>query len=87
MGARCRFARLSWWLGRFSSTMPLASVNDSGAQAPAQFVGKFVKMGLPVYLDGHLGGVANDVAVMAPLQMVFQFGLGLGVHGPVEVIG
>jgi hypothetical protein len=44
-------------------------------------------MGLPVDLDGHLGGVADDVAVVAPLKMVFQFGLGLGVHRLIEVVG
>ena len=44
----------------------------------AQFVRQSVKVGIPVDLDGHLGRVADDVAVVAPLKMVFQFSLGLG---------
>jgi hypothetical protein len=44
-------------------------------------------MGIPVNLDGHLGCVANNVAVVAPLKMIFQLSLGLGVYGVVKVVG
>jgi len=67
--------------------MTFALADNRGAQAPAEFVRQFVEMRFPVNLDGHLGRIAYDVAVVAPLKMVFQFGLGLGVHRPIEVVG
>ena len=70
------------------TVVALAFADDGGSSAwSRRSSGKFVEMGLPVNLDGHLGGVADDVAVMAPLKMVFQFSLGLGIHRPIEVIG
>jgi hypothetical protein len=71
----------------FRTVVALAFADDGCPQLGAQVVWKFVEMGLPVNLDGHLRGVANHVAVMAPLKMVFQFGFGLGIHRPIEVIG
>jgi len=64
----------------------LAFADNCGTQAAAKIVWQFVKMGLPVNLDGHLGRVADHVTVMAPLKMIFQLGFGLGIHRPVEVI-
>ena len=54
--------------------------HDCRAQPDAQIVGQFVKMGVAVNFDGPLGGVADDVAVVAPLKMIFQLRPGLGVH-------
>src|SRR5271165_2268399 len=65
----------------------LAPGKNCCPQAGAQIVRKFVKLGVAVNLYGHLGGIADDIAVVAPLEMVFQFRLGLSVHRAVEVIG
>ena len=69
------------------TVVALAFADDGGSQLGAEIIRKFVEMGLPVNLDGHLRGVADHVAVMAPLKMVFQFGFRLGIHRPIEVIG
>jgi hypothetical protein len=61
--------------------------HDRRAQPAAQIVGKFVKVGIAVDLDGHPRRIANDVAVVAPLKVAFQFGPGLGVHRVIKVIG
>src|ERR1017187_7382299 len=81
LGLRGSRLRGSW------HSRPFAFADDGCTQASAEVVRQLVEMGFPVDLDGHLGGVANDVAVVAPLKMVFQFGLGLGVHRLVEVVG
>jgi len=67
--------------------MPLTFADDSASETAPEFFGKFVKVGLAVDFDGSFCSVANYVAVMAPLEMVFQFGLGLGIHRPIEVVG
>jgi hypothetical protein len=67
--------------------MRFALGHDRRPQAAAQIVRQFVKVGVAVDLDGHLGRVADDVAVMAPLKVVFQFRPGLGVHRVIKVIG
>jgi hypothetical protein len=56
-------------------------------EAGPKIVRKFVKLGAAVDFNGALGGVADDIAVMAPLEMFLQFGLGVRVHGVVEIIG
>ena len=43
-------------------------------------------MRVAVDLDGLLGGVADDVAVVAPLEVILQLRLRLGVDGIVEII-
>jgi hypothetical protein len=45
--------------------------HDGGAKSTAEVVRKFIKVGVAVNLDGHLGRIANDVAVVAPLEVVF----------------
>src|SRR5271165_1956029 len=65
----------------------LALRHDGGTQTATQIVRKFVKLGVAVNLDGHLGRIADNIAVVAPLEMVLQFRLGLSVHRAVEVIG
>jgi hypothetical protein len=65
----------------------LALGDDGRLNSGPEFVGKFVKVGVAINLDGALGGIANDVAVVAPLQMFLELCLGCRVHGVVEVIG
>src|SRR5580704_4165367 len=67
--------------------MAFALADDRGAQAPPEFVRQFIEMRFPVNLDGHFGRITYDVAVVAPLKMILQFGLGLGVHRLIEVVG
>ena len=65
----------------------LALGNDRGSEAGSKIVRKFVELRVAVDLDGLLGGVADNVAVMAPSQMFFEFSLCGGVNDAVEVIG
>src|SRR5579862_9784459 len=67
--------------------MILALAHDGRTQTFAKVVGQFVQVGVPVDLDGHLGCIADDIAVVAPLQVIFQLRPGLGVHRVVQVIG
>ena len=43
-------------------------------------------MGVAVDFDGLLGGVADDVAVVAPLEVILQLRLRFLVDGVVEII-
>ena len=56
-------------------------------ETAAKVVGEFVEFGAAVDLNGALGCIADNVAVMAPLQMFLEFGPGMRIHGVVEVIG
>src|SRR5450755_158753 len=80
IGSRSGFSRAGLLVG-------LALGHDGGAETVAQVVGKLVKLGVAVNLDGLLGSVANHVAVVAPSQMVFQFGFGAVVQDAVQVVG
>jgi hypothetical protein len=64
----------------------LTFADDGRAQPSPQIVWQFEQLGVTIDLDGSLGGVANDVAVMAPLQMIFQFSAGALVYGVVQVV-
>jgi hypothetical protein len=57
--------------------------NNSSLELGAEGVWKVVNFVVAVNLDGHLGGIADHVAVMAPLEMLFQFDPGRRVHGTV----
>jgi len=48
---------------------------------------KLVKLIIAVDFDGFASGIADDVAVVAPCQMIVQFGLGPGVQHAIKVIG
>jgi hypothetical protein len=65
----------------------LALGHDGGTKAGSEVVGKFVKLGAAVNLNGSLGCIANDVAVVAPKQVLVQFFLGAIVDHTVEVVG
>src|SRR5437868_1181509 len=64
-----------------------AFANDGGSEACAQIVRKFDDFVVAVDLDGALGGVTDDVTIVAPLQMLFELRLGTGINDPVEIIG
>ena len=57
--------------------------DDSSLELGAEGIWKVVNFVVAVNLDGHLGGIADHVAVMAPLEMLFQFDPGCRVHGAV----
>jgi hypothetical protein len=65
----------------------LALGHDGGAEAGAEIVREFVELGVAVDFDGLLGGVADDIAVVAPGKMVLKLDLGLFVEDAVQVIG
>ncbi len=67
--------------------MRLALGDDGGTEPVAKVVGEFVELGVAVDLDGLLGGIADDVAVVTPGEVIFQFGLSPVVEYAVEVIG
>src|ERR1700726_884142 len=66
--------------------MGFALGDDCRSEPRAKVVRKFVEVGVAVNFDGHLGCVADHVAVVAPLKMVFQFGPCLSVHRVVKII-
>ena len=67
--------------------MPLAFGYNGRPEPGSEVFGKFVQLGIAVNLDGLLGGVADNVAVMAPSQMFFEFSLRGGVNHAVKIVG
>jgi hypothetical protein len=61
----------------------LAFRHDRGTKPRSQIVGKFVKLGVAINLNGLLGGIAYYVAVVAPSQVIFEFGLRPIIEGAV----
>ena len=57
--------------------------HDGRTQAAAKIFRQLVELLIAVDLDSFLGCVADDVAVVAPGKMVFQFSLGPIVKGTV----
>jgi hypothetical protein len=64
----------------------LAFCHDGGMKLGAQVIGQFVNFRVAEDLNGLLGRVADDEAVMAPGQMIFQFRFNSGVEGPIEIV-
>ena len=64
----------------------LALGDYGGAKAGAEVLREFVELRIPVDLDGLLGSVADNVAVVAPGKVIFEFGLGAVVEHAVEVV-
>jgi hypothetical protein len=60
---------------------------DRGTKSISKVVGKFVELGIAVDLNSLLGRVADNVTVVAPGKMIFQFGLCTVIDHAVEVIG
>jgi hypothetical protein len=63
-----------------------AFAHDGGAKAGAKVVREFVEMRVAIDFDSLLGGVADDIAVVAPLEVILQLRLRLGIDGVVEII-
>lgn len=61
--------------------------HDRGAETGTEIVGQFIKLGIAVDLDRLASGIADDIAVVAPGEVVVEFGLSAGVQHAVEVIG
>jgi hypothetical protein len=79
------FKKLRAALFRFLLLFALG--HDGAAKSCAEVIGEFIKLRVAVDLDRFLGGVADYVAVVAPREVIFEFGLGTGVEDAVEIIG
>ena len=55
-------------------------------EAGAEVFRQFVELRIPVDLYGLLGGVTDNVAVVAPGKVIFEFGFGAVVEHAVEVV-
>ena len=71
---------------RLGLLMCHALSHDGRPEPRSQIVGQFIKVRATVDFDGFAGGVTNHVAVVAPRQMIVEFGLGPGVQHAIEVI-
>src|SRR5439155_11963157 len=58
--------------------------NDGSAKPGAEVVGQFVQLGIAINFDGFLGCVADHIAVVAPGEVIFQFGLCASVNYAVQ---
>lgn len=63
----------------------LAFCHDGLMQAFADGLGQGINVVIVVDLNGLAGCVANDVAIVAPLKMIFQLRLELDVDLAVQV--
>jgi len=72
---------------RLFAALGFAFGDDSGMETAANLVGKRVDLVVAVDLDGLLGSIADDVAITAPHQVLFEVRLQCLVDGAVEVIG
>jgi hypothetical protein len=64
-----------------------ALAHDGLVEAVAEGFGEFVNLVIAVDLDGLLGGVHDHVASVAPMEMLVQFGLQVGIDVAVQIIG
>src|SRR5438552_18012113 len=64
----------------------LALGNNRGANAGAEILREFAELRIPVNFDCLLGGVADNVAVLAPGTMVCELGPRAGVEHAVEAV-
>jgi hypothetical protein len=69
-----------WWFGRF------AFRNDGIVKFCAKGVRKFVNLILAINLNGLLGSVADNVAVVAPSEVLLKFSLQVGIQRTVKKI-
>lgn len=59
---------------------------DRGPEAIPKVIGEFVELRIAVNLNGLLGSIADDIAVVAPRKMIFKLGLGAVINDAVEII-
>jgi hypothetical protein len=64
----------------------MALGHDGSPQATAKVFREFVQLGIAINLNGLLGCVADNVAVVAPSEMVFQFRFCSVVNDAVQVV-
>src|SRR5215471_3794978 len=72
---------------RSAAALLLALRHNCGTKSAAEVFRKFVELRIAVDLDGLLGCVANNVAVVAPRQMILQIGLCFFVENAVQITG
>src|SRR5208282_1116686 len=73
---------------RWVRLLVLGTLGHDGRPKPcAQILGQFVELGIAVDFDGLSSGIADHVAVVAPRQMIVEFGLGPGVQRAIEIVG
>src|SRR5271157_5300451 len=72
---------------RVALLVPRTLGHDGRPEPHAQIVGQLVELRIAVNFDGFPSRIADDVAVVAPRQVIVQFGPGPGVQGAIEVIG
>jgi len=64
------------------------ALGHNGRPKPgSQVFGEFVKLGITIDFDGLLGGIGDNVAIVAPGQVLFKLGLCAGVNYSVQIIG
>ena len=64
-----------------------AFVDDGFVKASAEGFGEFVDLVISVDFNGLLGGVQDHVAVVAPMQVLFQFGANCHADGAIQIVG
>jgi hypothetical protein len=64
-----------------------AFAHDGLVEAVSEGFGEFVNLVVAIYLDGFLGRVHDHVASVAPMEMLVQFGLQVGIDVAVEIVG
>lgn len=63
-----------------------ALAHDGRVQAGTKIVGEFVELGVAVDFDGVLGGGDDNVAFVAPGQVLFKFSASALVNHAVKII-
>jgi hypothetical protein len=74
-------------LGALFFAFALTFTDDGLLEFAAEGIGEVVDLIVPVNLDCHLCSITNDVAVMAPMEMFFQFPLGGLVDRAIQIVG
>jgi len=72
------------WRVRFLLRRTLG--HDRRAQARTQIIGQLVELRVTIDFDRLLGRIADNIAVVAPRQMIVQFGLGPRVEHAIQVV-
>jgi hypothetical protein len=65
----------------------LTLADDGFLEFGTEGIGEVVNLIVPVNLDRHFCGIANDIAVMAPVEMFLQLALGGSIDGAIQIIG
>src|SRR5438445_313280 len=65
----------------------LALLHDGGSKLGSEIFRKGIELGIAINLNGLFCCIANYIAVMAPGQMLVEFGLGRSVDDAVQIVG